>query len=164
MKAVIYGAVIVLLVSAFAFSVYSYTRRVTGTSMFPTLEDGDLVVLQQVPFNAISVGDVIVYNPPCAAEDFSVIHRVVGISQGGFITKGDNNRITDQAAGIASGPVTSACIEGKVVFVIPYIERLADLPYGINYVIAALIVVAVLYGEFRGGRQDEERPETAAPP
>jgi signal peptidase I len=121
-------------------------------------------VLQQVPLNSISVGNIIVYRPPCAATGFSVIHRVVGISQGGFITKGDNNGITDQAAGIASGPVTSACIEGKVVFVIPYIERLADLPYGINYVIAALIIVGVLYGELRGGREEGESPETATPP
>lgn len=163
-KALVYVVILVLLVSAFAFSVYSYTRRVTGTSMFPTLEDGDLVFLEQVPFNSISVGDIIVYNPPCAAESFSVIHRIVAISDGGFITKGDNNGVTDQAAGIATGPVTAACIEGEVVFVIPYVERLADLPYGVNYVIAALVVIFVLYSELKPRGEEVETPATAAPP
>jgi signal peptidase I len=109
------------------------------------------------------VGDVIVYNPPCSAVGESVIHRVVSVtSNGGFITKGDNNLETDQAFGIAASPIYQDCLVGKVVFVVPYLERIATLPYGSNYLIAALIIVIVLVSEFypRGSRenQTDDRP------
>jgi hypothetical protein len=39
---------------------------------------------------------------------------------------------------------------GRVVFVIPYLERIADLfPYPTNYLLAVLIVVALLITELR---------------
>ncbi|QQG48941.1 MAG: signal peptidase I [archaeon] len=160
------GFVVFLLV--FSFLLLSYTRRVDGTSMLPTLEEGDLVVLEHASFSDVHVGDIIVYDPPCSATGSSVIHRVVASSPDGFTTRGDNNPLPDQdpSARIATGPITQDCIVGKVVFVVPYVERLASLPYGANYILAALIFIAVLYSEL-GGRgkaeadseQPEERPE-----
>ncbi|MDV3276945.1 MAG: signal peptidase I [Nitrososphaerales archaeon] len=151
---------VIVLLAGSALFIYTYTRKVTGISMLPTLEQGDLVVVQQVPINQLAVGDIIVYDPPCSAEGTAVIHRVIIVAGNGFITKGDNNGLTDQGADIANGPVTQGCIEGKVVFVVPYIERLSELPYGINYLLAALIVIFVVYGELRSGR-DGRRPEAA---
>ena len=130
--------------------------------MTPTLEEGDLVVLDHVQASQISVGDIIVYNPPCSDIGSSVIHRVVNATQAGFITKGDNNGETDQAGPYPiAGTVTFSCISGKVVFVIPYIEKLADLPYGANYLLAALIVILVFYSECSGKRDEGEGSETA---
>jgi signal peptidase I len=157
---------VIVLLAGSALFIYTYTRKVTGVSMVPTLEEGDLVVLQPVTANQVAIGDIIVYDPPCSAEGAAVIHRVVNVAANGagssFITKGDNNGLTDQAAGIANGPVTQGCIEGKVVFVIPYLEKLSELPYGLNYLLAILIVVFVFYGELRS-RRDGKRVEAAQP-
>ena len=40
-------------------------------------------------------------------------------------------------------------------FVIPYLERLADvLPYPTNYVLAALIILFVIFSEMGGGKKE----------
>ena len=69
---------------------------VSGVSMKPTLQPGDLVLstVQQ----AYSVGDIITYHVPAGSPVAGaiVVHRIVGgDSQTGFITKGDNNSIPD---------------------------------------------------------------------
>ena len=155
-------ALVVIVLASSAVVIYSYTRKVTGISMLPTLEEGDLVVIQPVQVGQISLGDIIVYDPPCSAGGEAVIHRVVAYNNDGFLTKGDNNLVIDQAGGIAAGPVTQACIEGRVVFVNPYLEKLSELPYGLNYVIAAAIVLFVLFGELRTLRGRDENPEVVS--
>jgi signal peptidase I len=158
------GFVIFLVV--FAFALLTYTRRVEEHSMLPTLEQGDLVVIEKVPASSIHLGDIIVYGGSCSSildsngAPISVIHRVVNVTSRGFITKGDNNPYTDQAAGIATGPIMPNCIEGKVVFVVPYIELLTSLPYGLNYVLAAIIILAVVLYEIRGAREEEPQKGT----
>ncbi len=158
LHAAAYVLVLALLVGSFAFFTLEYSRKVTGTSMFPTLEEGDLVVVWQTPASSINVGDIIVYNPPCSATGTSVIHRVVSLTGNGFITKGDNNFATDQGAGIASGPVTPSCVEGKIIFVVPYLEKLAFLPYGANYAFAVLLIAILVYGELAARRNKEPEP------
>ncbi len=162
-KAIVFAVIVILVLSLLAYGILNDSRRVAGTSMLPTLEQGDLVVIQSVPSNAISIGDIIVYNPPCATSDFSVIHRVVAFSGNGFITKGDNNGATDQSSGIANGPVTANCIAGKVVFVIPYVERLASLPYGANYALAALIIIFVIASELRSSGDGAPKSPSVPP-
>jgi len=139
--------------------------------MLPTLEQGDLVIIAQVPYSSIHAGDIIVYSGPCSQVYYNgaaapVIHRVVEVTGSGFLTKGDNNGYTDQEGHIAAGPITQNCIEGKVVFVVPYIERLASLPDGLNYVLAVLIIVGVLLYELYGGAQKSKSTPTvtAQPP
>lgn len=160
---VVYTVVAVVLIAGFAFLTYSDTRRVSGISMLPTLETGDLVVIQNVSVSSLKVGDIIVYGPPCSISGESVIHRVVGISSAGLTTKGDNNPYTDQSGGIASQPIVQKCLVGQVVFVIPYLERLSTLPYGLNYVLAALILIVVVASEFYGGGQKQEEQGQPAP-
>ncbi|MDG6987659.1 MAG: signal peptidase I, partial [Nitrososphaerota archaeon] len=87
---VIYVAAVVLLLF-WAYFVQTDTRQVLGHSMLPTLEGGDLVVLQSVPISQVHVGNIIVYDGSCSAFGISVVHRVVAITSGGLITKGDNN-------------------------------------------------------------------------
>jgi signal peptidase I len=157
----ILGFVIFLLV--FAYVELTYTRRVDGTSMLPTLEEGDLVVIQNIPFTDLHVGDIIVYDPPCSLTGSSVIHRIVNFSGDGVVTRGDNNPYTDIAGHIADGPVTANCFVGKVVFVVPYIERIASLPYGANYIIAALIFAAIIYLWLGESSHGEDKKETAIP-
>jgi signal peptidase I len=158
-----YVLVLVLLVGSFAYFTLVFARKVTGTSMYPTLEEGDMVVVWSVPYSSIQVGQIVVYDPPCSATGESVIHRVVGLGAGGLLTKGDNNFATDLEAGIASGPVTSACVEGVVVFVVPYLEKLAFLPYDANYVLAGIILLLLIFSELYGNRRKETKETEPAP-
>ena len=170
-KAVAFLVAFVIFLIVFAFALVTYTRRVDGTSMLPTLEEGDLVVIEGVNASSIHVGDIIVYGAPCSGVSDNgapapVIHRVVAVDRNGFFTtKGDNNGYTDQGVGIARGPITPDCIEGRVVFVVPYIERIASLPDGLNYIIAAVIILIVVGYEFLGGDGEPEQaePELVAP-
>jgi signal peptidase I len=143
---------IIAILLFWAFFVQADTRRVDGHSMLPTLEGGDLVVIQNVAVSSVHVGDIIVYNGLCSTGGESVVHRVVNITaNGGLITEGDNNQGTDIALGIANGPITQQCLEGKVVFVIPYVELLAyyidvnGLPQWYNYLPSIVILLIVLF-------------------
>lgn len=161
--------VILVLLLIWAYFVQTDTRRVDGTSMLPTLEGGDLVVVQNVPLASVKVGDIVVYGGFCSALGVSVIHRVVNITAQGLITKGDNNRYTDQSSGIAATPISSQCLEGKVVFVVPYVELLAyyidanHLPQWLNYLPSVLILIVVLASLLSEGEK-EGRGEADAKP
>ncbi len=158
----VYVVLFALLIS-WAYFVQADTRRVDGHSMLPTLEGGDLVVIQNVPFSDIHVGDIIVYSGVCSTGGESVVHRVVQITSSGLITKGDNNNGPDQTLHIATSPITAQCIEGKVVYVIPYVELLAyyideyGLPQWVNYlpslVILMIVIISVLVEG--GGKEDK---------
>jgi len=151
-----------------AYFVQADTRRVDGTSMLPTLEGGDLVVIQNVPIKDIQVGNIIVYNGLCSASGLSVVHRVIQItSSDGLITKGDNNPEPDQYDDeIATGPITQQCLEGKVVFVIPYVELLAyyvdiyGLPQWLNYLPSILILIVVFFSVLGGDEDEKEKKAT----
>ncbi len=158
---VVYVAAFILLLT-WAYFVQTDTRRVDGISMLPTLEGGDLAVIQNVPIDQIHVGDIIVYNSLCSTEGESVVHRVVAITSSGLITKGDNNAGTDQSLNIASRPIAQDCLEGKVVFVIPYVELLAyyvdqnGLPQWFNYIPSILILIIVIASMMGEGGKDEK--------
>jgi len=158
-----YLAILILLLVAFAALLFIFTRRVDGVSMRPTLEAGDMVVLEFPRISEIRVGDIIVFNQPTVGGcvDFTIIHRVIGVARdGGLITQGDNratNPVPDESS---EGPhVQQQCLIGRVVFVIPYLERLADLlPYPSNYILAALIVLFVVLSEILPSREKETEP------
>ncbi len=150
-------ALIVMVIVA-GYAIHAYTRRVGGISMFPTLRDGDVVVIQPVPISSVSVGDIIVYGPPCSTSGDDIIHRVVQVTPNGLITQGDNratNPYPDQRVMIATSPITQQCMVGKVLFVIPYLDIIATLPGGTSYVIAAIIILFVLFSEFTQNEKEE---------
>lgn len=160
-KTSLYTVAFVVLLLVFAYLLLNYTRRVDGISMLPTLESGDLVVIQPVSMNDVHIGNIIVYGPPCSVGGNSVIHRVVGgNATSGFITQGDDRKTnpnTDQTYNdIANRPITQACLVGKVVFIVPYIERLASLPYGLNYFLVILIFLVIIATELGGRRAPQQ--------
>lgn len=65
----------------------------TGPSMNPTLSEPDL--LKVIPYSQVkgSVGDVICYFSP--EKNYNIVHRIVRITNGGYITQGDNNLQAD---------------------------------------------------------------------
>ena len=64
---------------------------VNGISMEPNYHTGDLVIVRKA--EAYQIGDVITYRD--AEMGAYVIHRIIGIEQGQFIIKGDNNSWID---------------------------------------------------------------------
>lgn len=155
----LYAAVFVAAFILFAYLLLTYTRRVDGVSMTPTFQTGDMVVVEPVNINDVHVGNIIVYDGVCSATGEAVIHRVVEIDDGLLFTKGDNantNPLTDQALGIATQPIKQSCLVGRVVFVIPYIELIASLPYGLNYLLAIALLLVVLYSEFGRGKSSAD--------
>ncbi|MDG6983871.1 MAG: signal peptidase I [Nitrososphaerota archaeon] len=159
----VYVALVVFLLF-WSYFVQTDARRVDGVSMLPTLEGGDLVVIQNVPISTVHVGDIIVYGGVCSSSGVSVVHRVVQVTSQGLITKGDDNRTnprTDQALGIATSPITQQCLEGKVVMIIPYIELLAyyidshNLPQWLNY-IPSIVILLVVWASLIGVDRDED--------
>ncbi|MBI4132661.1 MAG: signal peptidase I [Candidatus Sungbacteria bacterium] len=60
---------------------------ITSGSMWPVLKEGDLILIQAVPKQALKVGDIVVWRNP---QGFTV-HRVVKLGDETFVTKGDAN-------------------------------------------------------------------------
>ena len=90
---------------------------VVSGSMEPTISTGSIAYINSnIKAKEIQVGDVIGFN----SDNGQVTHRVVSInSNGSFVTKGDNNKDNDIK------PVQPSKVEGKTVFSIPFIGRLA---------------------------------------
>jgi signal peptidase len=132
---------------------------VVSKSMVPTLQVGDLVIAQSVPFNSIKVGDVILYVPPngqggCFGE--TIVHRVVAITSQGLITQGDD-RATNPSPDEPSRwpPVNAPCVKGEVVMAVPYlgwVSMVIHYPY--NYVLVALLLLFAVLTEFRPKRRE----------
>jgi len=96
---------------------HNYTQSEIAQWPFQNgINKGDLVVVRGVDFDEIEVGDVIVYKFP---NKEPVIHRVVGKSNNTLITKGDNNRVTDQQSSVIAPPITEENVEGRAVMRIP---------------------------------------------
>jgi signal peptidase I len=83
--------------------------RVQGESMLPTLKPNDAVFY--IKTEDIEVGDIIIYE----SDDYrEIVHRVIKVENGTYITKGDNNIWYDWTQ-----DVTLDNIKGKMIFKIP---------------------------------------------
>lgn len=65
-----------------------------GTSMLPELETGDLIVIH--PKENVKLGDIITYKKTINGKTYLITHRVVGKTENGFVTKGDNLQRVDE--------------------------------------------------------------------
>ena len=108
----------------------------SGTSMLPTIEDGDLVLVDSnVPFSELCVGDIVVYReaikvyhsnyvkkgeePKGDVETVTidylpnsyVIHRIVDRSDTELILKGDHNETNDPY------PIGEEGYESKMIWI-----------------------------------------------
>ena len=92
-------------------------------SMHPAIPPGSLVLVHNVPYSSIKVGDVITYTNP---RDLSktITHRVVKTNEikdniPYVVTKGDANKVSDR-------PIGSGFIKGKAFIHIPYAGAALD--------------------------------------
>ncbi|PSN84583.1 signal peptidase I [Candidatus Marsarchaeota G2 archaeon ECH_B_SAG-F08] len=133
---------------------------VTSGSMTPAIKEGDLLVISGVNPNTLKIGNIIVYcSTDPALKDCLIVHRIVYITRVngqivGFVTKGDNNYVTDNQAGLEppSG-IPPQDVVGKVIFVIPLVGFLVIFlkqPAGFAFV----VFLAILYFVIEIRRRD----------
>jgi len=121
---------------------------VVSTSMLPTLNVGDVIIVQGVPAAQINAnyttGDIIVYRKLGYPEQ-RIVHRAVEkVLKGNyyeFTTKGDNNAGPDP-------PFNESYLIGKVIARIPYV---GNFPLFVNalgnfyyFIIVIIIVINIL--------------------
>lgn len=120
---------------------------VLSSSMSPTYEAGDAIVVNDVAPENIEEGDVITFQAPSkwsgqSGETDLVTHRVVEVvneeGERSFRTKGDANEESDKQLVPASNVV------GQVSFGIPYIGYATKFGGGTTMQLALIIVPAVL--------------------
>ena len=95
---------------------------VVSNSMEPVLHRGDLLIVAKSDYQ---IGDIVIYNRP--DTQFTIVHRIIKETDGGFVIKGDNNPVPDP------GFVQENQILGKVQFAIPLLgyPRLALYAIGV---------------------------------
>ena len=118
---------------------------VSSGSMVPTLNVGDVIVVEPTPFKSVKVGNIIVFKEP-GFPNRVIVHRVIKIvyvdGERAFITKGDHNLYRDPWI------VKKEQYIGKVVFTIPYAGSLSlVLRPPVNYVIIVILIVVIIIGE-----------------
>ena len=133
---------------------FGYSEAVVESgSMSPEIETYDFIINSKM--DNYKVGDIITYE-----KNGLVTHRIVEITDDGFITKGDHNNTADREA------VEIGQIQGKVVLVIPKIGYAIDFlktPYGIVIIIALaaiLVKMPAIIEKIRnkkGGREYETK-------
>ncbi|MGA2663446.1 MAG: signal peptidase I [Nitrososphaerales archaeon] len=172
-RALAYTALVLVVIAGVAFVV---NDRIGGIqvydvyptpSMRPTLEVGDLVVVQAVPYSSIHVGDVIVFARPdpyggCGSE--IIVHRVVNVTSEGLITQGDNrftNQYPDEGPPYYEWPPVQAnCVRGMVVVALPYLGDISEaFPPPFNYALVAAMIFLIFAMELFGNKKGEKKKE-----
>lgn len=133
----------------FILEVESPVVIVELTSMLPTLEDGDMLLLQGVDNkSAIEIGEIIVFYNPRSTQPERIVHRIINIQiidgRVHFITKGDNNRIADQKP-VPPENVIGVVVGKLPVFLAEYIKFIDNLIIKISMV-GILIILFIISG------------------
>jgi signal peptidase I len=100
---------------------------VRGTSMSPTLHDGDAILTRSVTASAIEVGDVVTF--PYPHPDGKVVtHRVIEQERSGttlsFVTQGDSS------PGVERWSIASTARVGLHAIHVPHLGRVAGVVAG----------------------------------
>jgi signal peptidase len=93
----------------------TYYEPVYTGSMEPAIPVGGIVVIKPVNPETLKIGDIICFQ---LSEPTSITHRIINITDEGFITKGDANEDPDQWI------VKKENVIGKVIFTVPFIGYL----------------------------------------
>jgi signal peptidase len=152
------GVVVVLLLALLLGQLLGQPLLLTYVqtdSMSPTIEPGDgYIVLPSSVTGGVSEGDIVLYE----AQEFDggglTTHRVVGETDEGYITKGDNNPFTDQDGGeppVQEGQVVGVALQvGGGPVTIPWLGVLVTTVRGlVTTVVGALLGIVGL--EAAGG-------------
>jgi signal peptidase I len=128
---------------------------VRGSSMLPTYQNGDLVVMQSAP--VYGVGDAVAYRVPSGefGEGHVIVHRITGGNGAdGFVVQGDNNNAIDPWMPRATD------IAGKSWAVVPGLGRLIAIIH--QPVVAGALAAGVMVSLILA-RPSRPRPTRRSP-
>lgn len=111
-----------------------YMVMIESNSMEPAIQVNDVVILEKL--DVYQPGEVITYMD----HGDLITHRIQGITENGYLTKGDANISSDQTI------VSSENVIGKVIKVNSFLGLLIQVllsPYIFGFIIAVLIIYAV---------------------
>ena len=130
---------------------------VTGTSMVPVLQDGDLIFIQaHESFEEVRIGDIIVFKNPLDHNHINIarVQAILDEDPKTVRTQGDANptwiRGTDY-------PITEEEYIGKVAYIIPqvgYITQILKPP--MNYIIIAIVIGIMIIKQFTNKKKEVE--------
>ncbi|MDH3365501.1 MAG: signal peptidase I [Thermoplasmata archaeon] len=170
-----YGFAAVIL-SLLIFSAIDYAKGTppffvvsdNPSSMSPTIDYGDAVMVYKVSFDSLDVGDIIVFKDPRGIP-LTVIHRVVEVDTEGshryLLTKGDND-LTNPT--IDPWEVTEEDYISKVILMIPAAGYISPSLWGtggllVVLAITAVVLVVFLFGPMKDKASDSEEPQAEKP-
>lgn len=108
---------ILLLSFIVLFSIFSPVgmASVTSDSMDPTLQQDELFLYYDSSLSQSSVGDIIIFEGDHVESSYQdqYTHRIIDITEQGYITRGDNNPVSDQKMG--SEPIVESEVHYKVL-------------------------------------------------
>ena len=165
-------ALVVIIVFGFWFGIQAALNTpypalaVASGSMLPTLNVGDLIIVQGTPPQQINAqymtGDIIIYRKISSYGEELIVHRAVKKWQDDkgvywFSTRGDNNPSDDPA-------FSQDYYIGKVVGRIPYVGNFSLFTHsmGNSYLLIVLIIiiaVIILMFPFTSGNENKPKEE-----
>ena len=120
---------------------------VSGQSMYPTIQDGSLVITKDSP--PYEIGDIVAYYSK--ESRINVVHRIIDQNNGAFTIKGDNNKNDD------AGSYTADDIFGEVVFATPFVGQGLELFRNpIILFMAAIALIAIQMEQKRRKKKKEK--------
>jgi signal peptidase I len=142
---------------------------VVSTSMVPTLNVGDVIIVQGVPASEIranySTGDIVVFRDP-NRPDYRIVHRAVKIeynTDGYYIitTHGDNNPPS------AEERFHEQFLIGKVIARLPYVGNFALFVNALGnfyyFLIIIIIVINIILSLFYDSDAEKKAQEAKTP-
>jgi len=125
-------AVIVLLIAAICIVMQFKPAIVVSGSMEPTIRTGSFMLIDKKDKD-IEIGDIIAF----INNDMQVSHRVVELTNDGYVTKGDNNENVDFC------PVSLDKVTGTVFFTIPKLGYVLDWVISVQGIISIITICIV---------------------
>ena len=108
---------------------------VESNSMYPKMQTGDCVIVYKNSYNDSDIGDIVSFYQ----NDTVITHKIVGRSDGKFITKG-------MSSGLVDYPVDKDSYIGKVIGIIPKIGYVASGNSPIGAIIVILCLTLIYFG------------------
>ena len=122
----------------------------SGNSMEPRISKGDLVIARERP--SYGVGDVVLFRSATLGR--RVLHRIVAVEGGRFVTKGDNNDYRDPER------VSPSRVDGEAALLLPGVGKpVAWLRHPLNAAVALFLLVSL---SLAGGREAARRRPSPA--
>ena len=111
------------------------TYVIASGSMRPDLNVGDIIIVKTIAREEAKIGDVISFRQ----NDSIITHRIINVINGEYQTKGDYNNSIDPNL------VQYEDIEGKCVFVIPYLGKIVFALKNKLFIIIVIILIYFIY-------------------